>query len=101
MRLAILHAVFPGFVALFQLVFDLAGEAESAEHVFDNVRYFFVLVDAAVGRAGEKPEPGHYFDEIPAAPNLPVTRREAADETVEVALFFRVRLADAKADRLA
>ncbi len=56
-RLAVLHAVFPGPVTAAQALLEI-GEPVVLEHLLDDLGYGLSLEDAAVGAARQQPQPG-------------------------------------------
>src|SRR5690348_13937834 len=63
--LAILHDVLTLRIAALRAILKIL-KAEVIEDLLDDVRDIFLLKDAAIGSAGEKPEPGYDFRAIVA-----------------------------------
>ena len=82
--LAVLHAVRPRAVAAGQLERHVVGRVV-AEHLPQDVRHGLVLEDAAVGRAGEEPEPRPDLGPVAVVPAGGAVLAEARDVAIEVA----------------
>src|SRR6266545_4082976 len=81
---AILHAVLTRLEGALELEFEV-GEAQVSEDLLDDLRDTLPLEDAAVGGAGEEPQPRHHFRIVVGHPRIHVPLREPAHEAVEVA----------------
>ncbi len=93
-RFTVLYAVFPFTVAAGEPFLEVLL-LMLLENFLDDVRYFFVLVDAAVCGSGQKPQPGHYCGTVACQPTRAWCLSKAADVTVEIAgLVFTKLQAD-------
>ena len=97
--LAVLDAVFPGGVLAFDAPFKV-GELIALEDVLDDLGDGLFLVDAAVGGAGEEPQPGNYGGLVTAEAMPRGELNEAADVAMEAA-FAAAPSVQAEGDGLA
>jgi hypothetical protein len=85
-RLAVLDAVISRGEVAVELEFEIA-KVQVFENLLDNVWNFFVLEDAAIGGPGQEPKPRDHLGVVCSEFAILVPLREAADETVPVAVF--------------
>src|ERR1035441_8155701 len=96
---AVLHAVVAGDKIAVETKLEI-GEAEILEYFLDDVGSFLVLEDAAIGGAGQEPEPGDHLRAVGGQTAVLPSLGEAAHEAVPVAPPAG-RVVDAQRDALA
>src|SRR5579859_904795 len=84
--LAILHDVLALRIAALRAILKIL-KTEKIKNLFDDIRNIFLLKDAAIRSAREKPEPRYDFRAIVAERNVASQARKATDEAVPVALL--------------
>ena len=83
--LAVLDAVVAGDEIAVEAELEI-GKAEILENLLDDVGSFLVLEDAAIGGAGEEPEPGDHLRAVGGEAAILRSLGEAADEAVPMTL---------------
>jgi hypothetical protein len=99
-RLAILHAVFPGPVLAAEL-FREVGETIVLENLLDDFGHLLFLEDPAVGLARQQPEPGPQRRMVTRKLTHAALVRELADIAVEVTGLALSREVEAHGKKLA